>query len=553
MLTQLSIKNYALIEDLNVSFTEGFTTITGETGAGKSILLRGLSLVLGKRADLASLKDKDSKCIIEASFEIERYALEKYFEENDLDYEKQSILRREILPSGKSRAFINDTPVTLDILSGLGERLVDIHSQHQTLRLTDNDFQMKVIDALAANTKSLANYTLELDQYQNALKALQVLQHYQANADKELDYNSFLLEELEKAPLKASIQETLEAEYEELNNVEIILGQLSSAYQLLNEEQLGILNSISELQSATQKLEGFGRQFEELNQRVQSLAIEITDIASDLELQQDRVEANPKRLEEVNSQLQLLYNLFKKHHVSSVEELIQIRADLSIKVDASNNIESKILEKQKEVALKEAVLDKIALKIRESRNAVIPKLKSLLQEKLAALGMASSTFKIVLTPSETFTKNGKDELSFLFSANKGSTYGELKKVASGGELSRIMLTIKSILAAYEHLPTLMFDEIDTGVSGEISNKMGEIMQQMSSNMQVFSITHLPQVASKGVHQYKVYKEESAATTTTHMRKLENEERITELAEMLGGKSLSESAMAHARELLELNN
>ena len=553
MLTHLSIKNYALIEDLNVSFSQGFTTITGETGAGKSILLGGLSLVLGKRADLSSLKDKDNKCIIEASFEIERYALETYFEENDLDYEKQSILRREILPSGKSRAFINDTPVTLDILSGLGERLVDIHSQHQTLRLTDNDFQMKVIDALAENSESLTSYSRELKQYQDILKELRELQDFQSNADKELDYNSFLFQELENAPLKVGVQETLETEYEQLNNVEIILEQLSHAYQLLNAEQLGILNSISELQHATQKLEGFGIQFQELNQRVQSIAIEITDIASDLELQQDRVEANPKRLEEVNSQLQLLHNLLKKHQVTSVEELIQIREDLSVKVDASSNIESRILEKQKTVAQKEEELYKIALKIRENRNAVIPKLKSLLQEKLASLGMASSTFKIVLTSSEAFTKNGKDELSFLFSANKGSSYGELKKVASGGELSRIMLTIKSILAAYEHLPTLMFDEIDTGVSGEISNKMGEIMQQMSSNMQVFSITHLPQVASKGVHQYKVYKQESAATTTTHMRKLGNEERISELAEMLGGKSLSESAMAHARELLESNS
>ena len=553
MLTHLSIKNYALIEDLNVSFSQGFTTITGETGAGKSILLGGLSLVLGKRADLSSLKDKDNKCIIEASFEIERYALETYFEENDLDYEKQSILRREILPSGKSRAFINDTPVTLDILSGLGERLVDIHSQHQTLRLTDNDFQMKVIDALAENSESLTSYSRELKQYQDILKELRELQDFQSNADKELDYNSFLFQELENAPLKVGVQETLETEYEQLNNVEIILEQLSHAYQLLNAEQLGILNSISELQHATQKLEGFGTQFQELNQRVQSIAIEISDIASDLELQQDRVEANPKRLEEVNSQLQLLHNLLKKHQVTSVEELIQIREDLSVKVDASSNIESRILEKQKTVAQKEEELDKIALKIRENRNEVIPKLKSLLQEKLASLGMASSTFKIVLTSSEAFTKNGKDELSFLFSANKGSSYGELKKVASGGELSRIMLTIKSILAAYEHLPTLMFDEIDTGVSGEISNKMGEIMQQMSSNMQVFSITHLPQVASKGVHQYKVYKQESAATTTTHMRKLGNEERISELAEMLGGKSLSESAMAHARELLESNS
>lgn len=553
MLTHLSIKNYALIEDLNVSFAEGFTTITGETGAGKSILLGGLSLVLGKRADLSSLKNKDEKCIIEASFDIERYVLKPFFERNDLDYENTSILRREILPSSKSRAFINDTPVTLDILSGLGERLVDVHSQHQTLRLTENDFQIKVIDALADNDANLKEYREKRDLYQIASKELEELLTYQSNADKELDYNSFLLQELEKAPLKTGIQEILEAEYEQLNNVETILEQLAQAHKLLNTEQLGVLNSISELQQTTQKLERFGSQFGELNERVQSIAIEIADIASDLELQQESVEANPQRLEEVNDQLQTLHNLFKKHHVDSVADLLQIQEDLAIKVDAAINIETKIKEKQKTVAESEVALNAMALKISKNRNATIPRLKSLLQERLASLGMASATFKIEISPSQNFKINGKDELSFLFSANKGSTYGELKKVASGGELSRIMLVIKSILATYVHLPTLVFDEIDTGVSGEISNKMGEIMQEMSATMQVFSITHLPQVASKGVRQYKVFKQEGVSSTTTHMKQLDTEERISELAEMLGGKSLSTSAIAHAKELLDINS
>ncbi len=553
MLTQLSIKNYALIDDLDVSFTRGFTTITGETGAGKSILLGALSLVLGKRADLSSLKRKDEKCIIEASFNVQRYELHSFFDTNNLDYENESILRREILPSGKSRAFINDTPVTLDILSGLGEQLVDIHSQHQTLRLTDNDFQMKVIDALAENTNNLENYSASLKKYQNTLKELQELIDFQSNAEKELDYNSFLYQELESAPLTVGIQEKLESEYEELNNVEVILEQLSSAYLVLNDEQVGVLNSISQLQQISQHLEGFGKQFESLNERVQSIAIEITDIASELELQQDRVEANPSRLEEVNNQLQLLHGLLKKHQVTTVEDLLQIREDLAIKVDASINIESRIEEKQETLIKREGELNTIAKEIRERRNAIIPKLKTLLLEKLSVLGMSSATFKITVTPSENFTSNGKDDLTFLFSANKGSTYGELKKVASGGELSRIMLTIKSILAEYEHLPTLMFDEIDTGVSGEISNMMGEIMQAMSANMQVFSITHLPQVASKGLYQYKVFKEEGSATTTTHMKMLSKEERVNELAEMLGGKSLSASAVAHAKELLESNH
>ena len=550
MLTQLSIKNYALIDDLNICFASGFTTITGETGAGKSILLGGLALVLGKRADLASLRNKEDKCIIEASFDIERYSLKTFLEANDLDYENITILRREILPSGKSRAFINDTPVTLDVLSGLGEQLVDVHSQHQTLRLADNDFQMKVIDALAENSKNLHLYSTALNSYQKGAKELKELLDFQLNSDKELDYNSFLLQELESATLDSGILEKLESEYEELSNVETILDQLGSAYQLLNEEQVGVLTSIAQLQQSGQKLAGFGKQFEGLNERIQSIAIELSDITGDLELLQDRVEADPKRLEEVNSQLQLLHTLFKKHQLSSVEELSRLREELVVKVDASTNIEARIKEKQAAVADKEAVLEELAGKIRKKRNTVIPKLKSLLQEKLTPLGMASATFKIEVLPSASFKGNGKDDLTFLFSANKGSSYGELKKVASGGELSRIMLTIKSVLAEYENLPTLMFDEIDTGVSGEISNKMGEIMHRMSANMQVFSITHLPQVASKGIHQYKVFKVEGATSTTTHMKKLTEEERISELAEMLGGKSLSDSALAHARELLQ---
>jgi len=553
VLTNLSIKNYALIDDLNVSFTQGFTTITGETGAGKSILLGALSLVLGKRADLTSLKNKEEKCIIEGSFNIERYALKSFFETNDLDYEDTSIVRREILPSGKSRAFINDTPVTLNVLSSLGEQLVDIHSQHQTLRLIDNDFQIKVIDALADNKSDLEVYKTKLRSYQTASKELELLKEYQINSEKELDYNSFLLQELEIAPLEIGIQESLEEEYEKLNNVELILEQLSQSYQVLNDEQLGVLNSISQLQQATQKLAIYGNQYQKLNTRVQSIAIEIADMASELEVYQDNVEANPKRLEEVNAKLQLLHSLFKKHQTGSVEELVAIKEDLTKKVDASVTVESRIEEKQKIVTESETALNKVALEIRKKRNATIPKLKLLLQETLSSLGMSSATFKIEISPSQVFKANGKDELVFLFSANKGSSYGELKKVASGGELSRIMLTIKSILAEYEHLPTLMFDEIDTGVSGEISNKMGEIMQSMSSTMQIFSITHLPQVASKGVNQYKVYKEEGVSSTTTHMKKLSELERVNELAEMLGGKSFSTSAIAHAKELLDMNN
>lgn len=550
MLTNLSIQNYALIDDVNVAFPNGFTTITGETGAGKSILLGGLSLVLGKRADLTSLKNEEQKCVIEAEFDLSKYQLQQFFKENDLDYEDVTILRREILPSGKSRAFVNDTPVTLDVLRALGDQLVDVHSQHQTMRLTENDFQMKVVDALAGNAGNLQEYGLHLQLLRKATKELKELETFQTEADKEHDYNSFLLKELEDAKLKEGMQEELETEYEQLSNVEQIMEQLSTGYQLLNDEQLGILGRLADLRRAFQTLTEFGPAYKSLNERIESVLIETDDIASEIEQLKDTVEADPARLEVVNSQLQLLYDLQKKHHVATVVELMTIREELSQKVDAVANIQSKIAEKKGEVTKITQQVDEWAKKIHEARKGIVPQLKQVLQENLASLGMPSATFKIEINPSNTFKTNGKDDLGFLFSANKGSSYGELKKVASGGELSRIMLTIKSILATYEHLPTLMFDEIDTGVSGEISNRMGEIMQQMSKTMQVFSITHLPQVASKGQYQFKVYKEESEQGTSTHIKQLNAEERVRELAEMLGGKSISESAMAHARELLQ---
>jgi DNA repair protein RecN (Recombination protein N) len=550
LLTNLSIQNYALIDDVNVAFPKGFTTITGETGAGKSILLGGLSLVLGKRADLTSLKNEEQKCVIEAEFDLSKYQLQQFFKENDLDYEDVTILRREILPSGKSRAFVNDTPVTLDVLRALGDQLVDVHSQHQTMRLTENDFQMKVVDALAGNADNLKEYGAHLQLLKKAAKELKELETFQSNADKEHEYNSFLLKELEDAKLKEGMQEELETEYEQLSNVEQIMEQLSTGHQLLNDEQLGILGRLADLRRAFQALTEFGPAYKSLGERIESVLIETDDIASEIEQLKDTVEADPARLEVVNGRLQLLYDLQKKHHVATVAELIAIRDELAQKVEAVANIESKIAEKKGEVDRITQQVEAWAQNIHKARKGIVPKLKQVLQENLASLGMPSATFKIEINPSNTYKFNGKDDLEFLFSANKGSSYGELKKVASGGELSRIMLTIKSILATYEHLPTLMFDEIDTGVSGEISNRMGEIMQQMSQNMQVFSITHLPQVASKGQYQFKVYKEESEQGTSTHIKQLSVEERVRELAEMLGGKSISESALAHARELLQ---
>lgn len=549
MLTSLSIKNYALIDNLQVKFGEGLTIITGETGAGKSILLGGLGLVLGKRADLSSLKNKEEKCIVETEFSINNYDLEGFFRENDLDFEKNTLIRREILPSGKSRAFINDTPVTLDILSSLGEKLIDIHSQHQTLQLTGNDFQFQVIDAVAGNAEIINEYQGKLREYLKTKSALKKLIDFQQDADKEQDYNSFLLKELQQANLTPGMLTELEATYEKLNNIEEIKERISHSQQLLAEEQIGILSSLNELKSTFQKLAGYGKQYEDLSIRVQSTFIELDDIYNEIQLLGENLEADPKLLEEVNNKLQTIYTLQKKHNALDVAELLSIKSALEEKVAITENLESDIKEKQLLVFKFEEELDSIAQKIHKKRESVIPELTKYLENLLGELGMPNARFKIELVLSDLYHTNGKDELSFLFSANKGTAFGEIKKVASGGELSRIMLCIKSLLAQHMNLPTIMFDEIDTGVSGEISNKMGDIMKQMSKSMQVFSITHLPQIAAKGNAHFKVYKEDKQETTSTRMKVLSNEERILEIAEMLGGKDISDSALAHAKQLL----
>ena len=549
MLTSLSIKNYALIDSLNVDFNDGFSIITGETGAGKSILLGGLSLILGKRADLSSLKDATQKCIIEAVFNISNYNLKPLFESEDFDFESQTIIRREILPSGKSRAFVNDSPVNLTSLQLLGERLVDIHSQHQTLQLTSNDFQFQVIDALAKNEDSLQNYRTLLKDYKNLKKEYKELLSFQTEAIKEHDYNSFLLNELLEANLVVGEVEVLEAEYETLNNIEGIKENLSEAYQLLSDEQLGVLSSLTSLKNIFQKLSGFSSQYEELFNRANSSLIDMNDLFSEIHVLQENLEVNPNRLEVVDAKLKMIHVLMQKHVVSDVSELITIKNQLEEKVAVTENLDETIQKKQSEIVSKETELNTISKGIHTNRSEVIPQLKKELETILVDLGMPNAQFNIDVVISDTFYANGKDELSFLFSANKGGSFNELKKAASGGELSRIMLAIKSVLAEYIQLPTIMFDEIDSGVSGEISNKMGDIMLQMSKNMQVFSITHLPQIAAKGLSHFKVYKEDVNEVTQTNLIELNHDERIIEIAQMLGGSEMSTSAIAHAKELL----
>ena len=549
MLINLSIKNYALIDNLNVNFTGGFTTITGETGAGKSILLGGLSLVLGKRADMSSLKDKDSRCIIEAVFDIKNYNLESFFNEQDLEYDSNTIVRREIHPSGKSRAFVNDSPLTLDILTQLGKRLVDIHSQHQTLQLTEHDFQLKLIDAFADNTKILKAYNNKLIKYKTTLQEFDELIEFQKNAIKEHDYNTFLLNELDAIYLEEGLQEKLEDQFQQFNNVETVLENLSKGNHLLGDEQIGIVSLLQELKLVSGKLSIIGNKFTNLKERIDSVFIELKDIAEEIQTLQDSIEPDPGKLEEINTKLKVIYDLQRKHDVSNVSELILIREALTNKVSATQNLEEEIEEKRDLLEVLKNELDKEAISLSVRRKAVIPEIKEKLEDSLQSLGLPNATFNIEVIPNQDYNTNGIDTLMFLFSANKGSDYNTLKKVASGGELSRIMLVIKSMLARYEQLPTLMFDEIDSGVSGEISNRMGDIMQEMSGNMQVFSITHLPQIASKGDHHFKVFKIDKGNSTQTQMKELLEDERVFELAEMLGGKSMSDSALAHARELL----
>ncbi len=549
MLKQLAINNFALIDDINVSFTRGFTTITGETGAGKSILLGGLSLVLGKRADLSSLRDKSRKCIIEAEFQIKNYKLASFFDSRDLEYDELTIIRREIHPGGKSRAFINDSPVTLDVLSELGRKLVDIHSQHQTLQLTEQDFQLYLIDALANNQSLLNEYRKCLHSFEAQKKELFRLEELQRNAAKDRDYNNFLYNELVEANLQEGMLEQLVDEQEQLSHVETIMEQLNASDQILNDEQLGLLSLLQQLRQSASRISGFGKKYQDLYERIDSLGIELDDIASEIENVQQQTEANPARLVEVGNKLGQLYDLLKKHGVADENGLISIKNELEDKIDLSENLEGDIEEAKAKLELDKDSLSRVAQKLSDQRNAVIPDLKVQMEKRLQSLGMPNASFKISLLKDQDFRANGSDNLLFLFAANKGSDYGILKKVASGGEMSRIMLVIKSVLAQYEQLPTLMFDEIDSGVSGEISNNMADIMLEMSRNMQIFAITHIPQVASKGQSHYKVFKTEEGASTQTHIKLLDEEERIVELAEMLGGKSISDSALAHARQLL----
>jgi DNA repair protein RecN (Recombination protein N) len=549
MITSLSIKNYALIEKLAIDFSKGFSIITGETGAGKSIILGAMGLVLGKRADLTSLKNKEEKCVIEAYFDISKYNLKPFFEANDLDYEDETIIRREILPTGKSRAFINDSPVNLQELQELSLFLIDIHSQQQTQELSDETVQFAIIDAIANNQNEIGNYQSLLKSFKEDKARLSSLLLKQAESIKEQEYNTFLLNELVSAQLKSGEQEQLEADFEKLNNVETIKESVDKSLALANEEQIGALSTLKEIKLSLQKIAPFALEYSSLLERIASLAIELDDISDELTNCSEKLIHDPIRLDLISEKLQLIFNLQKKHQVTTVDELLSIQTTLENNLFELGNLESGIASLSLTIQDKTNELDALAQIIHQKRTLAVPVLSDKLIAILATLGMPNVRFNIEIKSTDNYYQNGKDDIQFLFSANKGTDFGLLKKVASGGEMSRIMLAVKAIMAQYSKLPTLIFDEIDTGVSGEIAIRMGEIMKEMSQTMQIFAITHLPQIAAKGNAHFKVFKSTVGEDTQSELQLLNEEERVIEIAQMLSGAVVSDSALNHAKSLL----
>jgi len=549
VITTLAIRNYALIEDIRVELCEGLTVITGETGAGKSIILGALGMLLGKRADIGSVKDASKKCVVEGHFSIKSYGLQQIFEANDLDYEDLTIVRREILPSGKSRAFVNDTPIALSQLQAISPLLVDIHSQHETLEIASEGFQLEVIDALAGNDGILEVYQSELSEFRKNQQALDAAKAERESSLKELDYNTFIFKELKQANLEGMNQQELEEAYETLNNAEEIQNAFSQAAQLFHGDAIGTLETAKEARLAVGKIKGFSSVYEDYWNRLNSAIIELEDLSEEMANTSEKVASDPQRLLEVNEKLQNLYKLQQKHGLETVEELLELQNSLEEKVNVTLGLDDRI--SQLEIAGKHlaGAAMKSAAEIHQKRKDAIPGLKKQLEEVLSLLGLPNAQFQFELSTTKNFRFNGTDTLELLFTANKGTSLGPLRKVASGGEMSRIMLAIKAVLARYKKLPTIIFDEIDTGVSGEIANKMAGIMMDMSQKMQVMSITHLPQIAAKGEHHLKVYKEDIDRVTVTHLRKLDKTERISEIAQMLGGKNISDAALANAKELL----
>jgi DNA repair protein RecN (Recombination protein N) len=550
MLVKLYVQNYALIKDLDVELQNGLTIITGETGAGKTILLGALSLILGTRADTSVLLEKDDKCVVEGTFRIEEYDLAEFFSNNELDYEPVTILRREINPAGKSRAFINDTPVTVNLLKELGDRLIDIHSQNQTLMLSDNSFQLNIIDSFAG-TSGLKNEYLRVYKNFRNLKREHADAKEKADRNKaDLEYFRFQLYQLEGAKLTGGEQEELEKEQELLAHAEEIKIGLSSASNLFSSENNSILLSLREARNALSKIKDFLPQSEELFARTETSIIELNDLASEIEKLASSIDADPQRLAQVNSRLDTIYSLIQKHRVSNLNELIIKREEIKELVKSIETGDERMAELESSLIKEAEVLTKLAGEISVKRKQVLPEAEKNITEMLRQLGMPNARFRISFTKLHDFTPSGTDHADFLFSANKQVEPENLAKTASGGELSRVMLSLKSLLTKNTSLPTIIFDEIDAGVSGEVADKVGQILSGMGKYMQVVNITHLPQVASRGNKHYHVYKDDAGESTITRIKLLSYDERIMEVARLLSGSEVTATAIKNARELLK---
>jgi DNA repair protein RecN (Recombination protein N) len=550
MLTKLTVTNYALITSLNVEFRKGLNSVTGETGAGKSIILGALGLILGNRADLSVLKQKEEKCIVEGIFSIGQYNLVSLFEANDLDYDELTILRREITPSGKSRAFINDTPVNLKVMCEIGLKLIDIHSQHQNLELGNQRFQLELVDTVADSANVLQEYKLLYNSYNSLQKELKEVIEKSEQAAADLDYYQFQFNQLDEANLQESEQEDLETELEKLNHAEEIKSAFLEVQQLLDDENFSAIQNLKESHKRISGIQDYFGEALELASRLESCQIELKDILDETAILADKVEHDPARIEQVNDRLNLIYSLQQKHHVATVKELIDLKNSFEEKIAQVTGYEDEIKELKITLENNRYELAKKSDELTKIRINSFPKIEKSVVTDLKQLGMPKSRFTIQHENLSEFTPTGKDAVAFLFSANSDIAPAEISKIASGGEMSRLMLAIKNILRTSKALPTVIFDEIDSGISGEIALKMGAILREFSQSTQIINITHLPQIAAKGNAHFVVYKYEKNGKTFTSIRQLEANERIEELAKMVGGESITDTTLDAAKELLK---
>jgi len=550
MLKQLLISNYALIDFADIRFESGFTVITGETGAGKSIMLGALALLLGQRADTSVIRDKEQKCVVEATFSLDNHALEPLFKSEDVDFEPETVIRREVLPTGKSRSFVNDTPVTINFLKELSRKLVDIHSQHQNLLLGDDSFQLMVVDTVAGNRALKDSYSMNFMKLRQLKSECQQMINAHQKQQSDRDYISFQAEQLRSAALRQGELAELERELDQLTHVEEIKSALSEANALMVENDYPLVDGLHSLKSEINKIARFLGGGDELSSRVDSIYLELKDIAREIENMSLAIEFDPQRVRVVQERLSLIYTLLQKHQVKTDGELIELLESFDERLSKLNSHDEDLNNLKKMIAAQEEVVKEHANTLSASREKVLKTIEDAVEKQLRELGMPFARFSVSRAEAVEYKADGIDEIQFLFSANKNTPVDEIPKIASGGEMSRVMLSVKALLSSTRELPTIIFDEIDAGVSGEIADRMGRIMQQMGSSMQVISITHLPQIASKGKHHYKVYKSDTGHQTVTGIKLLGKDERVLEVAGMLSGSEMSEAAIVNARHLLE---